>query len=194
MIELSRLTNLSVMFSSGIDPCRLFQRLFLPALISLELSVKTETLRTNHAEWQHVQTMLAHSCPPLRTLILWYVPMTEGTLVGCLSNVPTLAELELQGMACGDTILGALTMGEDAANGSKGLCPWLETIEFGYDGGLFEFSERAMTRMVVSRWENANNTGFTGGRAVISIRGDCSYAFDGIRSNPDIAGCIQELG
>ncbi|TDL19079.1 hypothetical protein BD410DRAFT_449616 [Rickenella mellea] len=184
-IELSYLTHLSLRCSEGVDPHRLFGRLFLPVLISLELFI----IFSSDTDWPHLQTMLARSRPPLQNLCLRFVPMTELTLVGCLSCVPTLTELELEGIECSDTILNALTVDEfkGDVNGSKNLCPWLETIDFVNDV-YSEFSRRAMKGMIISRRKNAN---FARGKALTLIKCQ-SFNFDGIRSNPDIAECLKD--
>ncbi|TDL18132.1 hypothetical protein BD410DRAFT_510014 [Rickenella mellea] len=186
-IGLSHLSHLYLDFSYAVDPCRLFDRLFLPALICLEL-----TMSLGHiTDWHHVQTMLANSRPPLQSLILWSVPMTEETLIGCLSYVPTLNELELHGMPCSDRILDSLTVDEAGADGSRYLCPWLETVNFGTTKeDNCDFSPRAMTDMIVSRWRDAKNSGFTRGNTLTLVV--CRFKFSRIRSNPEIAQCLND--
>ncbi|TDL15678.1 hypothetical protein BD410DRAFT_100024 [Rickenella mellea] len=184
-IKLPHLTHLLLLFSTGIDPGRLFDRLFLPMLISLELFMKSDDIE--YTDWPHIQTMLARSRPPLKTVRLDFVPITEATLIGCLSFIPTLVSLEFEGVQCSDAILGSLIVDEADAGGSNNLCPWLERIDFGNN---WHFSERALIEMIVSRMKNANNTNGTRGRALTFIQ--CPFAFRHIRSNPDISECLKD--
>ncbi|TDL19094.1 hypothetical protein BD410DRAFT_449931 [Rickenella mellea] len=183
-IELIYLTHLSLSFSKGNNPSRLFDRLFLPLLKSLELQMAIGN--TVYPDWPHLQTMFAHSRPPLQTLRLRHVPMTEATLVVCLWFISSLTELELHGMRCSDTILESLTVDEGDTNASRCLCPWLETVDFGNSWDS-DFSVHAMTEMIVSRRKNAS---FEMGKSLTLIK--CPFAFNRIRSNPDIVECMKD--
>ncbi|TDL16602.1 hypothetical protein BD410DRAFT_795168 [Rickenella mellea] len=188
IIELSHLTHLYLYCMSGIDPCRLFDRLYLPALVSLNLHMWSSN--ASDPEWRQIQTMLAHSRPPLQTLAFSLLPMSERTMIGCLSYVPTLTSFHVYGTNLTDSILGSLTVDEADTNASKNLCPLLERIEFedAFGGGKCHFSEHAMTRMIISRRKFAKNTPGTG-MALKWIK--ASFQFDRIRSNPDIAECLN---
>ncbi|TDL16599.1 hypothetical protein BD410DRAFT_795161 [Rickenella mellea] len=186
VIELPHLTRLHLSFLSGIDPCRLFDRLYLPALVSLNVHMWSSN--ASDPEWRQVQSMLAHSRPPLQTLDFSSLPMSERTMIGCLSCVPTLTSFHVYGINLTDSILGSLTVDEADTNASKNLCPLLERIEFedAFGGGKCHFSEHAMTRMIISRRKFAKNTA---GKALKWIK--ASFQFDRIRSNPDIAECLN---
>ncbi|TDL15677.1 hypothetical protein BD410DRAFT_100020 [Rickenella mellea] len=183
------LTHLSLTWSPAIDPGHLFDRLFLPVLISLELAVAVDT-PFSHTDWPHLQAMLANSLPPLRILRLRRLPIREVTLIGCLGLIPTLNSLNVQGVDFSDRFLHSLTIAEAVTHASQNQCPCLERIRLGWK---CDFSERAMIEMIVSRMEkNTKNAGlgFASGRAPIAIK--CPFAFGRIQSYPDIAACIKD--
>ncbi|TDL18152.1 hypothetical protein BD410DRAFT_901053 [Rickenella mellea] len=183
-IALTHLAHLNLWFLPEADPRLLFDRLFLPALISLRIHILGG--KPAYADWPHVRTMLAHSRPPLHTLKLYMVPMKEATLVGCLAYIPTLTELDVFGVVFSDYILESLTVDEADANISASLCPWLQKVAL----WSRDYSERAMIEMIVSRRKHALRTGFTEGIALKSVTS--GFDFDRIRSNPDIAECVKD--
>ncbi|TDL16600.1 hypothetical protein BD410DRAFT_616276 [Rickenella mellea] len=192
ILKHSHLRHLCLSFYPEIDPGSLFDQLLLPALITLTLFRAVFDDFAN-MDWLFLEPMLARSLPPLQTLFLHNIPMREETLIGCLSYLPMLTELKLQGIICSDRILASLTVNDADANASKILCMSLETIDFGDDMfGRCHFSELAMTGMIISRRKMVKHKVFTKGKALTEIR--APFNFDPyIRINLDLAGCLKGL-
>ncbi|TDL18135.1 hypothetical protein BD410DRAFT_793627 [Rickenella mellea] len=184
-IQLSHLRELSLWLFVGVDPCHLFDRLFLSALISLDLQMHVDDDDDTYTDWPHLKSMLSNSRPPLQTLLLHCVPISEATLIECLSYTPCLISFTIGEMKCTDTTLERLTM--DNTDTSRSFCPCLEEVEFGSESS---FSELAMIAMILSRRSSANPTGTTTGNSLQFVNCGPSVTRS-IRSNPDIAKCLE---
>ncbi|TDL16605.1 hypothetical protein BD410DRAFT_795172 [Rickenella mellea] len=103
IIEHSHLHQFKLTLSENIDPGFLFDVLRLPALRDLELSMQARD--ASYEDWPHLRKMLAHSHPPLQSLLLYCVQMNEITLIECLSYIPSLKSLSLRGTECTDILL-----------------------------------------------------------------------------------------
>ncbi|TDL18129.1 hypothetical protein BD410DRAFT_843117 [Rickenella mellea] len=184
LIKLSRLRHFSLSLGEGINPGYLIDVLFLPALISLEVFMD---LDIDHcADWPHLRPMLARSRPPLQTLCLWSVPIAGWTLRECLSYIPSLILLQLDGICSNDTFLEILTVDEDDPSGN--VCSCLETIKF---ASASRCSPSAMVKMILSRRKSAKSTDITTRRALEHLYIGF-FDLDGILSNPEIAECVAD--
>ncbi|TDL16598.1 hypothetical protein BD410DRAFT_795158 [Rickenella mellea] len=187
IIELSHLRALGLNISPHIDPGFLFDILFLPALISL--TIWMEHYDDDYSDWPYLRSMLARSCPRLQDLDVG-APMTEATLIESLFYLPSLISLRVSSVDFTDSILHSLTV--DANKSSRSMCPFLQTIDFGF--GNFSptteagFSTNAMIAMILSR---RRSTESTSGKELEMVRGGL-FEFDSILSNPDIAKCVGD--
>ncbi|TDL18144.1 hypothetical protein BD410DRAFT_901047 [Rickenella mellea] len=186
VITLSHLLSLSLVFPSGNDVGYLFEKLFLPALIRLHLSMEHHD--DHYVDWRYLTSMLAHSRPHLQDLRLDF-PMAEATLIESLSYIPSLTSLSLDSVECTDAVLASLTI--DNSNPSKGLCPNLETIDFGSTYSTLNFPRHAMIPMILSRRRSLASTGLTNRNALENVR--CgALTFGSILFDPDIVKCVDE--
>ncbi|TDL21565.1 hypothetical protein BD410DRAFT_789686 [Rickenella mellea] len=182
VIELLHLRVFILRLLPNINPGFLFDILFLPALIHVEI---VNDVYEDDRDWPHLRTMLARSRPPLQSLVLYSIPMNEQTLAECLSYTPSLALLSIPGTKCTDTTLDLLTVGGNDSFIS--VCPCLETIRFGPGS---QFSSSAMMAMILSRQTSVDNPGIGDGKGLKSVF--CtSRIVDNIAGNPDIARCMQ---
>ncbi|TDL27022.1 hypothetical protein BD410DRAFT_481266 [Rickenella mellea] len=104
-IELPHLHTLNLGMFATADPCLLFDRIILPSLTTLKFSL----IRSSKSEWPHLLSMLKRSRPPLVSLCLYGIPMTERTLVECFSYMPKLTVLAYNRIDCSDITLAALS-------------------------------------------------------------------------------------
>ncbi|TDL18149.1 hypothetical protein BD410DRAFT_510432 [Rickenella mellea] len=188
IIEFSCLSHLSV--SARKDPGPLFDQLFLPALISLQLSMDIDDA-VFFDDWPHLCSMLARSRPHLQCLRLVGVPMTQETIAECLSYAPHLIALSISGTFCADDILEHLTLDKIKPYASENLCLSLNSIEFG-DGA--HFSSSAMITMILSRRPSASEYSDIGTESERMFIWSDMRIFDrgDVTTNPDIAECLND--
>ncbi|TDL22406.1 hypothetical protein BD410DRAFT_260085 [Rickenella mellea] len=147
VIALTNLRYLTLTFSATVDPYLVFDRLYLPSITSLRLSMSQCT----QTDWPYLASMLKRSPSLLAVLHLQGVPMTERTLIECLSLTPKLEQLSLDGINCSDITLSALTIDDNENVNSAILCPYLSNVDF---GPPCLFSPHAFKAMVFSRWSS----------------------------------------
>ncbi|TDL19827.1 hypothetical protein BD410DRAFT_791720 [Rickenella mellea] len=182
-IEHLNLRFLTLQLHHPIDPGPLFDRLVLPSLTSLMMSMEG----LPKSDWPHLVPMLKRSCPPLHSLYLFDIPITEGTLIECLSYTPHLIELDVGFIECSDTILASLTI-DNAHGRHSNLCPHLQ--RFGTISA--SFSEIAFKNMILSRClDHASPTTDTIYGKSLKIVNCPSYGLEGILLDPDIRRCIR---
>ncbi|TDL19824.1 hypothetical protein BD410DRAFT_841788 [Rickenella mellea] len=167
----------------GIDPCLLFDQIFLPSLATLKVTM----YGFSTSEWQHLLPLLKRSRPPLLSLELDGVPMTEQTLIECLSYMPKLTELTFGGIDCSDSTLVALTVDNDEGVPSANLCPLLQVIGI----GTSSFSAIALKNMILSRWVDPAAPTTSLPRKSLEIVRCPAFEIYSALSDPAIVNCLR---
>ncbi|TDL22410.1 hypothetical protein BD410DRAFT_788681 [Rickenella mellea] len=185
VIALTDLHTLKLSFNATIDPYLVFDRLYLPSIKHIVLTMRQCT----QADWPHLASMLERSHPPLETLNLYNVPMTERTLIECLSFTPKLVNLDVRGIHCSDLALASLTIDDNEGSNPAISWPYLTIVALGPPSLL---SPNALKAMILSRWAGAkasdDNT-VTPGKALQVVRCPSESVRD-MLSDPDICHCI----
>ncbi|TDL22411.1 hypothetical protein BD410DRAFT_788684 [Rickenella mellea] len=184
VIVLANLRTLTLNLSAGVDTYLVFDRLFLPSIEYLRLAMN----QCAQTDWSYLGSMLERSRPPLACLYLHGVPMTDKTLIECLSFTPKLIEAFLCGISCSDVTLASLTIDEKEGSNSAMLCPYLSNIGFGSPS---LFSPNALKSMILSRWLASDQVSdIIPGKALHEVR--CSPELvDNLFLDPDILHCAR---
>ncbi|TDL19861.1 NAD(P)-binding protein [Rickenella mellea] len=184
-IKHSYLRSLTLSMSPDSDPHALFDRLLLPALRRLDLAMSG----SDKSDWPHLILMLSRSRPPLVSLHIHQVPMTELTLLECLSYAPTLIALTIDLIYCTGVTLASLTVDVTGANGRNVLCPLLKDVDFGFAS---QFTPDAMKQMILSRWPDSDqqNT-FTHVGNKLRKLACFPFEWNSIRRDKDISRCFK---
>ncbi|TDL19828.1 hypothetical protein BD410DRAFT_398116 [Rickenella mellea] len=181
--HINNLQTLTLMFRAAIDPYLLFDRLYLPSIRYLRLMMSGCTT----SDWPHLGLMLKRSRPPLVSLNLRGVPMTDKNFIECLSCTPELVEFTIGDMDCSDITLASLTI-DDTEDGMVSiLCPRLSYIGFGSSPG---FSPNALKAMILSRFPAEISLDMFSKKPLHAVYCN-SDTKDSILSDPDIFLCIR---
>jgi len=78
-------------------------------------------------EWNHINSFLKRSRPPLELLCIHYVPMSPEMVIDCLAMVPTLHELDLEGQLFDECVVSHLLWNPCSDTGVN-LLPLLQSL------------------------------------------------------------------
>ncbi|KAK7030385.1 hypothetical protein VNI00_014129 [Paramarasmius palmivorus] len=163
-LEINHAALKQLTITADMDVGDFFEPLSLPELSELEIVVTTKADREQWHQQAELLSFLQRSCCPLEVLVLRKPSLTENILLQCLSNVPSLKQLEISfnssssGKLIGHSLLQKMTINgnssdKDDLKPNELLCPLLESLvlirclsESLEDGALGE--------MVASRWSN----------------------------------------
>ncbi|TDL19846.1 hypothetical protein BD410DRAFT_398391 [Rickenella mellea] len=183
VIELPFLRYFNLYIHSDADPCDLFDRLFLPALNKLQLTMYHSAKR----DWPHLGPLLKRSHSPLDDLSLVGVPMTESTLLECLCYAPGIRQLLIYGIGYTDTTLNSFTINHNSPAASEVLCPMLREITL----ASAHPSPEGLKAMILSRRCGRNQSLITSENELQCV--SCAHSsIESILDDPEIARCVAE--
>ena len=141
-LTLAKFEHLALRIASRI--VELLANLVLPTLQYLGI----DFIRADDWSHPHFMTFIAPFSLRLHTLHLYCPPMTDGDVIVCLRNLPSLVVLALRDRSVSgcltDSVLDLLAYGE-----SSYLCPRLEDVRL---EGVKFCSDGSIVKMVESRW------------------------------------------
>ncbi|TDL26703.1 hypothetical protein BD410DRAFT_783816 [Rickenella mellea] len=134
----------------SIDPGPALDRLTLPALCKLEISIEGARKLDS---WPHIALLLNRSDSPLTDLKIKGTPMKHGDFLNCLHNAPRLRNLSVFKIPFPSEIIQAMNPRNAVEKNTDCLCPDLEGIYISHcDDFHWDWNLGAM---VESRWESS---------------------------------------
>lgn len=148
-IHLPNLVELTLATSSRVDPGDFLDSIRVPSLRKLQFDFGFAIVGNS---WPHLNNMLRDSRPPLESLSVWSLPISEDDLLQCLHYVPSLKTLDITLSSVGDALWLSLTYpdADSSLNASSVscLCPELTVLCVRHCGHC---SRRLVQSMVISR-------------------------------------------